>query len=121
MASIAVAENDTSIEPFALMFTQSTWLPEILSDEAIPAEALLPGRSPFVAKNSDTAVFAADVTGAASYTWFTPDGASYSNIATIELETRSPGSAKVRLVGTAANGDTVEVAHILQVHEAESP
>jgi hypothetical protein len=44
-----------------------------------------------------------------------PDGAVYANEPSVQLRTRSAGTAEIALVGTAESGDRLEVVHELHL------
>jgi len=63
----------------------------------------------------ETATFSAEVDGAVRWVWIAPDGQTYVDAPTVDLRPTSPGSARVALIGTAADGTVVTVEHRIEI------
>lgn len=63
----------------------------------------------------ETAEFVAELDGVTSAVWISPEGESYSDVPVLEVQTVSPGTAAVTLVGGYAEGEPLVATHELRV------
>jgi hypothetical protein len=88
----------------------------VATDTTGDARLVLTG--PGEATVGDTVTFEASAEGMDEWAWLMPDGTVYANEPSVQLRTRSAGTAEIALVGTADSGDRLEVVHELRLVEA---
>jgi tRNA A-37 threonylcarbamoyl transferase component Bud32 len=69
------------------------------------------------AEVGDTVTFTAEADGPDHWAWLMPDGAVYADRASVQVNTRSAGTAPVTLVAVTPSGERLEVRHDLRVTE----
>lgn len=65
----------------------------------------------------ETATFVVETDGVEHWVWFGPDGGVHPDVPELQVETRSPGTATVRLRGVDGQNRELDVVHRLDVVE----
>lgn len=84
-----------------------------VTDRAGDARLAIVG--PARAEVGDTVTFEATADGVKDWAWIMPDGTVYAGRASVQLTTRSAGTAPVTLTGLTDSGERLEVVHDLEL------